>query len=102
MQNTSLTDAERDGLRGIRSRRRWVWRVWLGAVPVAALVALIAGERAFNAAAIAIMVAWCIVFLRSGFVRCPRCAAFFNLGRLRSANPFRRECGSCGLSLHGV
>jgi hypothetical protein len=93
-----LTDGERDGLRGIVSRRQWTWRIWLGGIPTAAVLALVAGERVFTAAAFAYLVLWCVVIFRAGFARCPRCHAFFDRGRLGSWNPWRRECGSCGLS----
>lgn len=91
-------ETEREGLLDIRMRRRWVWRIWIGALP-AVFLASFAGDRIAIGAVAAVGVLWVAVVVRAGLARCPRCGEFFDRGRVGSWNPWRQACGSCRLPL---
>lgn len=94
------TEAEEAGIHRIRQRRSWVWYVLFSFLPAIGLALLFGGATAANLIGYLWLAAWAVVVAFSGFSRCPRCGHVFSIGN-GIANPWRRSCGNCGLSIDG-
>jgi hypothetical protein len=93
-----ITDKSiREGLRDIRFRRRWLWLVFLGYLPVMATLSLL-GEWMFPWAAYVWMGLFMGAVMYVWASRCPRCGERFHF-RWAFSNPWARKCLHCGLNL---
>jgi len=85
-----------EGLQRIRIRRRLMWAMWLGYLPIGVLISLLGFPRLTWSFAPAWMV---LIAISSGFVafsKCPRCNSLFHMTMLWG-NPWAKECIHCGL-----
>lgn len=83
----------------IRKRRRRVWVVAGSFVPVLYCVYLVGGEDALNVAGYAMIGIFAVTGCLAFGARCPRCRAVFSRGP-GLINPWRSQCGTCGLRLY--
>lgn len=87
-----------EGLNVIRSRRRVVWIVLFGYLPVMMLVNILLPKSYIVYFACTYLVLWAFLILRSNFSRCPKCNNMFHAIGL-FANPWTRKCLHCSLPL---
>lgn len=103
-------DAYKRAWRDFRFRKRLFWGLFLGYVPVLALLGMVLGHLGLLgsnandvmvALGLAWMLAWFVVGIRYPLFRCPRCQKRFIAWHRR--NPyfvrFATKCSNCGLGL---
>ena len=83
-----------------RSRRRWFFGVWLGGVPVVALIAgalikVFHSELPFYFVGAVWMLLFAVVGVRVTLFRCPSCHRHF-FCTWYSSNQFAQRCVHCG------
>ena len=87
-----------EGLRRIRVRRRFMWAMLLGYVPVVMVISWL-GIAPFEEVAGTLWFAMVgATWMISMYSRCPRCNEFFH-SRILWGNPWRTKCANCGLPL---
>ena len=98
------------GLAAIRRKRAQMWAVFIGYLPVMAIVMFFTRALGFSQesvgipAALAWMSLFAVTIVRAGWARCPRCGKYFSQRRVRGlflywSNPFNRHCLNCKLPL---
>ena len=91
-----------DAWREYRRRTRLAWLLFIGFIPLLALVALVTradhggGDFIFSITALIWFIVWTITSLRLGRFQCPRCKRdYFHKWPVQ--NGFARRCLHCGL-----